>query len=324
MNRGTSVSDPDALTRLHIKDCFLIPNVGVEGVDRVNSVRWVDNYGSFSATHSRFGGENGGMSIVWHYGAPNTTSPWVTTEVIFRDCTLFCGPDARTDSCVVGIQGEVPNRVSIRGCSGPVGKPLIANLSSTNLVTYMSTFETNSGRKAYEYFKIDIGDVIYDINAYTPTRTIIPNDLYKFAVKGKQTRLRRAATQSLANAFADNFVSFDTVEFDNLSGAFDAATPTRLYMPKGCYKMRISAAVSVATDGAAKTMSATIVTSGLTKLAGQTILRGINPDTDRMTIDLDVEGAPGSYWLINVEHNAAASLNLLDCRVSLTPIDFAG
>lgn len=324
LNRGTSVTDPDAFTRLHLKDCFLIPNVGVEGVDRINSVRWIDNYGSFSATHCRFGGENGGMAIVFHLGAPNTTFPWVTTEVIFRDCALFCGPDARTDSCVVGIQGEVPNRVSIRNCSGPVGKPLIANLSSTNLVTYMTNFETNSGKKAYEYFKIDIGDVIYDINAYTPTRTIIPNDLYIFAVKGKQTRLRRAAAQSLSNAFADNFVSFDTVEFDNLSGAFDVATPTRLYMPKGCYKMRISAAISVAVDGAAKTMSATIVTSSLTKLAGHTQLRGINPDVDRMTIELDVEGAPGSYWLINVQHNGAAALNLTDCRVSLTPIDFAG
>ena len=323
LNRGTSVGDPDAFTRLHIKDCFLIPDVGTEGVDRVEYVRWVDNYGSVTATHSRFGGEYGGMSIVWHHGAPNTAAPWNVTEVIFRDCTLFAGPDSRVDSCVVGIQAQIPNRISIRNCSGPVGKPLVANLSSLNIPAFMAAFESASGKKAYEYFKLDIEDIIYDINAYSPTRTVIPWDLYKYAVKGKQTRVRRAAPQSIANGYVITFVSFDTVDFDNV-GAFDPANPTRIVMPKGCYKMRINIAVMLSVDGAAKTVAVTLVTSGLERLAGDTSLRGINPDAERISFSADVEGPPDSYWHVNIQHNAAAALSLLECRVSATPIDFAG
>lgn len=321
-NKGKSVADPDAITRLHIRDSFLIPDVGTEGVDRVKNVRWIDNYGSFTATHSRFGGEFGGMSILWHLGAPNVNSfPWNVTEVIFKECALFAGPDARADSCVIGIQGEIPNRVVIRNCFGPVGRPLIANLSSLNIPTYLLNYETASGKKAREYFKIDIQDVITDVNAYVPTRTVIPNDLYPYAVKGKQARVRRAAAQSLSNAFVNNLVSCDTVEFDNV-GAFDIANPTRIVMPKGCTKMRILVNMQLAVDGAEKTVAATIVTSGIVRLGGDTSLRGINADSDRICISVDVSGAPDEYWHVNIQHNAAAALNLLDCRISVTPLDF--
>lgn len=321
-NKGASVADPDALTRLHIRDSFMIPAIGVEGVDRINNARWIDNYGSFSATHTRFGGEDAGMAILFHLGAPNTTYPWITTEAIFTECTLYAGPDARSDSCVVGIQGQIPNRVVIRNCTGPVGKPYIANLSSTNIPTYMTAYETATSRKAYDWFKIDITDAIHDINMYAG-RSIIPNDLYKYAVKGRQTRIRRAAAQSIPNAFANTQVSFDTIDFDNV-GAFDIANPTRIVMPNGCYKMRIVASVQMAVDAATKTLAVTIVTSAISRLAGDTSLRGINADSDRVCIEADVEGAPGSYWHINIQHNAAAALNLLDCRVSVTPLDFVG
>ena len=321
-NKGRSATDLDAQTRLRIKDCFLIPAVGTEGVDRVNNVRWIDNYCSFTATHSRFGGEFGGMSICWNFQPPVTASPWNTTEVTFEGCQLFAGPDVRTDSCVIGIQGAVPNRITVKNCSGPVNRPIVANLSSLNIDTFMSDFETASGRKAYDWFKVDISSVSHDIWAIAG-RTAIPDALYKYVVRGRQTRIRRTAAQSLANAFANNLVSFDTTTFDNV-GAFDIANPTRIAMPKGCAKVRITVSATIAVDAAAKTMTVSIVDSGLSVISADTSLRGINPDADRITISADVEGFFGAFWHVNIRHNAAAALNLTDCRVSVTPIDYVG
>lgn len=319
-NRGVSVGDADALTRLHIKDCFLIPDVGTEGVDRVNNVRWIDNYGSFTATHSRFGGEHGGMSILWQVGAPNTAFPWISTEAIFKDCTLYAGPDARVDSGVVVINDQIPNRVVIHNCTGPVGKPLILNAVSLNIPVYMAAWEAAASRNSHHYFKIDIRDSITDIPTYAGARSFIPHDLYPYVVGGKRTVVSRAAAQSLANAFANNLISFDTTG-ENSLGAFDATNPTRITMPPGCTRMRITAYVQVAVDSAAKTFSAQIVSSALAALGGEIGLRGINPDSDAFSITVDVSGVAGSYWHLNVRHNAAAALNTLKCVVTATPLD---
>lgn len=321
INKGTSASDPNCLTRLHIKDCFLIPDVGVEGVDRINNARWVDNYGSFTATNSRFGGENGGMQIVAHVGAPNTDFPWNSTEVVLKGCMLFAGPDARSDSCVLAIQGQIPNRFVMTDCTGPLGKPIIANLSSTDIPAYMAAFEAavSGGRKAYEYFKIDIGDVLHDINVYSPMRTIIPDSLYPYLIKGRNTRVRKQ-NQSIPNGMVSTNVSFDTVLFDNV-GAFKIASPTQLVMPNGCSKMRINVMLVMAVDGAAKTMDVSIIDSGSTQVAGNVSLRGINAYSDTISLSADVFGPPGSTWTVRVRHSAAAALNMIDCKVSCVPID---
>ncbi|MNV09081.1 Pectate lyase superfamily protein [compost metagenome] len=322
INRGVYPSDWNNLTRMHLKDCFLIPAIGQEGVDRVDSVRWIDNYGSFTASHCRFGGEYGGMRILDHLGAPNLDFPWNSTEVIFESCALYCGPDSRLDSAVMGIQGQIPNRFVMRNCTGPLGRPIIANFSSTDIASYMAAFEAGTaGRKAYEYFKIDIQDVIHDINAYTPTRTMIPSGLYPYLVKGRNTRISKTG-QSLANAFAANPVSFDTIDFDNV-GCFKIANPTQLLMPNGASRMRISVSAKIEVDGAAKVIGITIVDSGGTVLAGDVCERGINssPDKDQIQLSTDVYGPPTSWWNVIIKHNAAAPLNMIECKVTCTPVD---
>lgn len=323
INKGTSATDPDCLTRLHIKDTFMIPNVGQLGVDRVAGVRWADNYGSFIATNTRFGGENGGMRIVDQLGAPNTTFPWNSQEVGFDKCFLFAGPDGAADSCVLGIQNQIPNRFFMRDCTGPLSGPIIANLSSLNIPAYMTAFEAASGKKAYEYFKIQIDDVNHDLNAYTPLRPMIPAALHPYSLRGRSTRVRKQ-TQSLANAFAVNLVSFATIVDDNV-GAFAIANPTRLVMPNGCAKMTINVSVIVAVDGAAKTISVDLVDSGGAFVDGETELKGINPDADRIKSVFKVAGGPGTYWQLRIRHNAASGpLNLIDCQVDVTPNDYLG
>lgn len=321
-NRGVSVTDPHPMTRLHLKDCFLIPDVGVEGVDRINNVRWVDNYGSFWATHCRFGGEEGGIPTVYQNNGYDALFPWNSTEVVLDGCVVFNGPNTRTDSCVLGIQGHVPQRFSMNNCVGPAGKPIIVNLSSLNIPVYMAAFEAATSRKAYEWFKYDIQSVLHDTNVYVPLRPLIPADLSPFVIRGRSTKVRKQ-NQSLANAFALNLVSFDTVMSDNL-GAFAIASPTQIVMPNGCSKLRVTAMAVVAVDGAAKTLSVDFVDSGGTFVAGETSLKGTNPDTDRVMITADLSGPPGTTWSLRVRHNAAAALNLIDCQVNIVPTDYLG
>lgn len=322
INKGTSASDPNALTRLHIKDTFMIPNMGTVGVDRVPNVRWVDNYGSFTASHTRFGGESGGMQIVAQVGAPNTQFPWNSTEVQLLQCFLFAGPDGQPDSCVLAIQGQIPNRFVMRDCTGPLSGPAIANLSSTNIPAYMAAFEAASGKKAYEYFKILIDNVNHDLNVYTPLRPIIPASINPYVVRGRSTKTRKT-NQSITNALAVNLVSFATIVDDNI-GAFSLTNPTRLVMPNGCSKMTINVSVIMAVDGAAKTIIVDLVDSGGTYVDGEGELKGINPDADRIKTVFKVSGPPNSYWQLRIRHNAAAALNLLDCQVDLSPSDFLG
>jgi hypothetical protein len=322
INRGVYPSDWNNLTRMHLKDSFLIPAVGQEGVDRIDSVRWIDNYGSFTASHCRFGGEYGGMRIIDHLGAPNLQFPWNSTEVIFESCALYAGPDARTDSCVMGIQGHVPSRFVMRNCTGPVGKPIIANLSSTDLTGYMINFEIGSNRKAYEYFKIDIQDVIHDINAYGPTRTIIPAALYPYLIKGRCTKVAKTTGQTLSNGFVANPVDFTLLEYDTV-GCYRYSDPTKLYMPNGASRMRINVTAKIEVDGASKVIGVTIIDSGGTVIAGDVGSRGINssPDKDQIQLTADVFGPPNSYWTVVIKHNAASTLNLIEVRATCTPLD---
>lgn len=320
INKGTSATDPHALTRMHIRDTFLIPDVGIQGVDRVDGFRWIDNYGSFKASDSRFGGEGGGAQIVAQLGAPNTLFPWNSTEVVFDGCMLFSGPDSRTDSCVMAIQGQVPNRFTIKNCTGPLSRPIILNLSSTNLPTYFANFEAASGKKAIEYFKIDIQSDIYDLNAYTPIRTAIPDGLAPYTIKGRSTKIRKANQSIPTGLGLVNPVIFDTIVEDNLF-AWDIANPTRLTMKNGCSKMVINASVVMASDGTSKTISIDLVDSGGTTVDSITAQRTASVEADRMKVVFKPSGPPGSFWTLRIRHNAAGPLNMLDCQVDMSPTD---
>lgn len=319
VNKGASAGDPNCYTRMKIQDTFLIPDVGRQGIDRVENVRWIDNYGSFEADHARFGGEDGGMSILWHMGAPNTAFPQNVTEAIFKDSAIYSGPEERIDSNPVNIVGQIPNRTVFKNCTGHLGKPLIGNLSSTNIPAYMTAFETATGKKAFDWFKVTVDNDMSDLNAYFPIRPFMPADLYPYLTKGRRTLVRKQ-TQSLANGFAVNLVSFNTVTADNL-GAFAIASPTLLTMPNGVSKMTISVSAWIATDGAAKTISLDLVDDGGTIVDGVTSLRGTNPDVDRIKADFDVEGVPGQAWSVRIRHNASGALNLIDCRAKVLPTD---
>jgi hypothetical protein len=321
-NRGAYPTDPNAQTRLNFIRGFYIPAVGTYGVDRPANLRWVDNWGSFISQDARFGGEFGGMSIVWHHALPDMAFPWNTTEVTIRGGLAFCGPSDDPTACIVGLQGQVPQRMNIGGFSGMVSSPIVRNLSSTDLPAYFSSFQGTSGRVATEYFKFKIDDIITDVRLYSPLRPMLPDELYKYLIPGRNTRVLRV-NKGLLNGSVDNIVDFSTTtEFDSVSGAFVPATPTRLIMPNGCSKMRIEVDIVIdSTDNLAKTFSAQIENSAGNRWKGIAQNFGINPYGDNIHFTTDVYGPPGTYWQLNIIHNGTTTRNMVSCQVVMTPLD---
>lgn len=326
-NKGASATDLDAQTRLVFNRGFFIPDVGTFGVDRPANIRWVDNWGTFISHDVRYGGEFAGMRIVDHLAVLDTALPWNTTEITIRGGSVFCGPDADTTACIVGLQGNVPQRMNIGGFSGTVSSPIVRNLSSIDLPAYYAAFETATGRSATEYFKYDISDIITNVRAFSPTRPMLPNEMYKYLIRGRNTRVATLGTPAMVNGSANNIISFGTTpEYDAVLGAFVAATPSRLIMPNGCSKMRIEVeAVLDAGDSLAKAITVQLQDSGGTRWKGVSAIYGYdgkaNPFGDSIHFTADVYGVPDSYWQLNIKHNGTTNRNLLSCRVILTPLD---
>ena len=321
-NKGATVLDPGAQTRLYINRGFGIPAVGTYGVDRPANIRWVDNWGSFISTDVRWGGEFGGMRIVDNIAPEDASFPWNTTEVSIRGGLVFCGPSDDPTACIMGIQGHVPQRMSIGGFSGMVSSPIVRNISSTDLAAYYAAFETATGRKATEYFKYDISDIITDVRAYSPIRPMLPNEMYKYLINGRNTRIIKT-NQLLGNGSVDNIVSFSTTpEYDAVLGAFVSAQPTRFNMPNGCSKMRLEVDIVIdSSDALAKAITAQIETSGGARWKGVSQNFGVNPYGDNIHFTTDVYGPPDSYWVLNIQHNGTTDRNLVSCQVVMTPLD---
>lgn len=325
-NRGATPTDPSAQTRLFINRGFGIPAVGTYGVDRPANIRWVDNWGSFISTDVRWGGEFGGMRIVDHLAVPDTTFPWNKTEVSVTGGLAFCGPSDDPNACIMGIQGQVPNSMTFGDYSGQVSSPLIRNISSLDLPAYFAAFQGTTGKLASEYFKLDARNIITDLRAYTPLRPFLPDGLYPYLINGRNTRVIRT-TQSLANASANNIVSFSTTpEYDMVAGAFIPASPTRINMPNGCSKMRVEVDIVIdASDNLAKAISAQIQTSAGVRWKGVSDIYGYdgkaNPYGDGIHFTADVYGPPGTYWELNIKHNGTTARNLISCQVVMTPLD---
>ena len=322
-NKGASVTDPGAQTRLFINRGFMIPAIGEYGDDQPEFIRWVDNYGSFISRDVRYGGEFGGMPIVYHFGAQKANLPWDKTEVVITGGLVFSGVADDPFACVIGLQGQVPQYIELGGFSGPVSSPLVANLSSTDLPAYFAAFETASGKKSYDYFKFDMGKILTDVRAYVPLRPMLPNALYDYLIEGRNTRVVKTG-QSLANGNVSNIISFSTTpEFDNV-GAFVAANPTRITMPNGCSQMELSVYVVIdAGDSLAKAISVQVQDSGGTVWEGVSDIYGYdgraNPFGDGIKFTTVVNGVPGSYWEVNIKHGATTARNLITARVRAEP-----
>ena len=134
--------------RLTIKNSVGVPTMGI-GSERVQRVRWVDNWGHFRAYDTRFGGEDNGIPILYQYAGNSVDSntPNFNTSIIMRDSHLSSGEppyqgDASVeDSGVIRLMGnKIPPVISLEGNSYIIGVPYISVPSTFNVSSYLNEF----------------------------------------------------------------------------------------------------------------------------------------------------------------------------------------
>jgi hypothetical protein len=173
---------------LKMTNGFAVPFAA--GSTNPSRARWIDNYGAVSCRTVRFGMENAGIPIIYHFAAPavftTLDAKSIQAGIVFDDCLLGCGAAATADSAVINCRGEIPMRVSITNCHGVItGRELIkvetaANGGIDNLSTYISDFETATSTDAklqlfYHYsgnhFKLSLNERAWpeEFDLYTTT-----------------------------------------------------------------------------------------------------------------------------------------------------------
>jgi hypothetical protein len=101
--------------------------VGVPGFPPDSYCRWIDNYGSVSVDNTKFGGEAGGISIIYHYAKHwyrDGRWPRSPTSVVIRDSWVFTGYDGKEgEHAVLSLRTDIPAEFIYEGNFGPAGKP---------------------------------------------------------------------------------------------------------------------------------------------------------------------------------------------------------
>lgn len=111
-------------SNLQLRNVLGVPYEDANGADG----RWVDNYGGFSATDTRFGGEGGGSSIIYNYYnglATGQAYPFLTIgSVYIENCALF--PKAYgAGGGVIHAFGGIPGSITVRDSFCPVDSVFI-------------------------------------------------------------------------------------------------------------------------------------------------------------------------------------------------------
>lgn len=141
----------------------LIGFFGVPGPDWVNAqnMRWIDNYGSVKAYRCRFGGEGGGLPIIWNYAGHGDAWPNYGSAVIVRDSWLSPGNNFSSihKDGVLILKTDIPGTIVIEDNFGLVGEvirsevpDLAAKVAATPWphVTYRYTARGNQASGAYD------------------------------------------------------------------------------------------------------------------------------------------------------------------------------
>lgn len=121
---------------------------------RLPRVRWIDNYakgpsptsspGGVICRNARFGGEDGGLPILYNFAGVNNAYPYIGTVIDIAASQLACGPSAIPESAVINIKDDgsgdpqMPQLVRIEGCYYPISAPYFAYLDDT--VSSLETF----------------------------------------------------------------------------------------------------------------------------------------------------------------------------------------
>ncbi|MBR1952907.1 MAG: hypothetical protein IKA32_10040 [Lentisphaeria bacterium] len=98
-----------------------------KGKEYLQNVRWIDNYGAIRCNMVRFGGEGGGIPIVYHYGDGRRKTSHLQgngKEIIIENSEVYPGQLKRKNRCVMRLF-ELPSQIRYEGNHGHTDRPVI-------------------------------------------------------------------------------------------------------------------------------------------------------------------------------------------------------
>jgi hypothetical protein len=123
---------------MRFNSMFGVPKCGTDST-RLTSVRWVDNYNNFRAVNSRFGGEDDGIPIVYHYGIVNN-GDHMGSVVEIKNSQICCGLKYKySDASVIHCMTNIPQLIELSGNDYLLDSPYISVDASINLDTYFDS-----------------------------------------------------------------------------------------------------------------------------------------------------------------------------------------
>lgn len=157
---------------LRFDSMFGVPTMGPPG-NRLANVRWVDLHGgSFYAKNSRFGGEDGGMTIVYSFvDTRSQIYPFLGNVVSIESSTIAAGIYSLPDTSVVYLKTGVPQHIRIVGNEGIIDAPYIRADAALNLGTYFDGVASASQR-----YKVELGPNL----TWNTVATLVPKELRRF------------------------------------------------------------------------------------------------------------------------------------------------
>jgi hypothetical protein len=314
----------DGHPNLYLNNMFGVPVMGTFGVDRITAPRWVDVFkGSLVARGSRFGGEFAGMPIVYWLAPPVITYPFRGNTVSLVDCECFAGPGAANDSAIVSLQGQVPQRISVVNCAGPIEVPYVINAGGqiANFAAYFANYAATSGQAAYTQFRFNfmMNDSLNPDGAVYAAR--IPLGMRVYSQNLRATKVTRTASQGLTTG--NNIVAFDTLNYDS-QGGWAAANGNRLVLPMGASKMLIICDVIMNGSFNGGVLDLQIQNSSSQVVVKQNFLLPANTDGPAMSISHIVDGNPGDWFQINMRTTATTPGSIISAVATTQSLDYIG
>ena len=109
--------------------------------------RWFDVWGALRGIQDRFGGEGGGLPIVYWFATPTRynvgTAESIEMGVAFDQCTIYAGNAARLDRGIINLRGQLPPIVRITNSVNGITCPYIVNDPANGGIPDLSVYLTN-------------------------------------------------------------------------------------------------------------------------------------------------------------------------------------
>ena len=150
--------------------------------------RWIDNYGlKLTCRDTRFGGEGGGLPIIYNYRAYRWKYPVVPSSILLTDCWIYCA-----GTQVIRFF-EIPNNVTIDSCTGLIDTRMFLVEPSANL----EYLEKNPARiKRLILFRVNDTDAT--MQSVLPG--ILKNAVHGGDIKFSETKGKPAKAESTGKA----------------------------------------------------------------------------------------------------------------------------